>query len=142
MKCSIWKSNNHNKLKCLDKGKPQPPPPPKKSMGRPTKIARTKVTSEVVVSSEDHHRACAQPTKVGRGGRVIMAGRGVSRGRGGSIGRGGRATRRGGRGGMGRPPQGEGVLIDERGNAYTNVVGSVNGPKSIMPNQQEEINFS
>ncbi|KAH9612989.1 hypothetical protein KSS87_022193, partial [Heliosperma pusillum] len=92
-------------------------------------------------ASEGHHEATAQPTRIGRGGRVIRTGRGSGRGdvKGGRAGRGGRGGRTG-RGG--RAPQGIGVLIDEQGNAYTNVVGSTTGPRSIMEGEstQQSVN--
>ncbi|XP_074297031.1 uncharacterized protein LOC141627704 [Silene latifolia] len=84
---------------------------------------------------EAYLRTTAQPTRLGRGGRVIRTARGVAaRGRG----RGG-----GGRGGRGgRAPQGFGVLIDESGNAYTNVVGSSSGPRRILVGEstQQSVN--
>ncbi|KAK9669369.1 hypothetical protein RND81_13G125300 [Saponaria officinalis] len=83
---------------------------------------------------EAHHDITAQPTRTGRGGRVIKTARG-----------GGAAGRRGGRGpagnqgrGRGRPPRatgaptGLGVLFDDHGNIFTNDPGSTSGPRSIV----------
>ncbi|KAH9613758.1 hypothetical protein KSS87_007755 [Heliosperma pusillum] len=140
MSCSVCKSKSHNKRKCPEKDN-QPPPPPKRPMGRPRKSARVEVNEVQQTAYEGHHEATAQPTRIGRGGRVIRTGRGSGRGevRGGRAGRGGRGGRTG-RGG--RAPQGIGVLIDEQGNAYTNVVGSTTGPRSIMEGEstQQSVN--
>ncbi|XP_074289746.1 uncharacterized protein LOC141615099 [Silene latifolia] len=128
MSCSVCKSKSHNKRKCPDKDK-ELAPAPKRPMGRPRKSAAAEANEALQIASEVHHTATAQPTRLGRGGRVIRTARGVAargRGRGGVRVGGGR----GGRGG--RAPQGFGVLIDESGNAYTNVVGSSSGPRSIL----------
>ncbi|KAK9724772.1 hypothetical protein RND81_05G097000 [Saponaria officinalis] len=86
---------------------------------------------------EAHHDITAQPTRTGRGGRVIKSARG-----GGTAGRGGGAAagnRGRGRGrGRGRPPRatraptGLGVLYDDHGNVFTNDLGSTSGPRSIV----------
>ncbi|XP_074290993.1 uncharacterized protein LOC141617729 [Silene latifolia] len=125
MSCSVCKSKSHNKRKCPDKDK-EVAPAPKRPMGRPRKSAAAEANEASQIASEVHHTATAQPTRLGRRGRVIRTARGVAargRGRGGVRGGGGRG---------GRAPQGFGVLIDESGNAYTNVVGSSSGPSSIL----------
>ncbi|XP_074271901.1 uncharacterized protein LOC141595845 [Silene latifolia] len=137
MSCSVCKSTSHNKRRCPDKDR-EIAPPPKRPMGRPRKSPAPDASQASQTASEVHHAATAQPTRLGRGGRVIRTGRGGARGRGRTGARGG--VRGGGRGG--RAPQGFGVLIDESGNAYTNVVGSNTGPRSIMVGQstQQSVN--
>ncbi|KAK9715426.1 hypothetical protein RND81_06G164200 [Saponaria officinalis] len=133
MTCSFCKSKTHNKRKCPDKGKPLPTPPPKRGRGRAKaahNLSATESVSESVAATETHHQVTAQPTRVGRGGRVISSGRG-SRGR-----RGGSDTTRGGQRG-GRTPQGFGVLYDNQGTPFTNVPGDRNG--STISLQQDAI---
>ncbi|KAK9672509.1 hypothetical protein RND81_12G104800 [Saponaria officinalis] len=138
MTCSLFKSKTHNKRKCPDKGKPLPTPPPKKGKGRPkaahnltgtdsVAASQSVAASESVAETETHHQVTAQPTRVGRGGRVISSGRG-SRG-----GKGGKTTAKGGRRG-GRAPQEFGLLYDNQGSPFTNVPGDRNG--NTIPVQQ------
>ncbi|KAK9749542.1 hypothetical protein RND81_02G133200 [Saponaria officinalis] len=96
-------------------------------MGRPRKTPTPQVNEAPPSASKDHHRVTAQPTRIGRGGRVLRSTRGGARG-----GRRGcfRGEGRSGRG-RGQAPQGVGVLFDEHGNGFTNVVGSTTGPRSI-----------
>ncbi|XP_074297884.1 uncharacterized protein LOC141628676 [Silene latifolia] len=135
MSCSVCKSKSHNKRKCPDKHK-EVAPAPKRPMGRPRKSGAAEANEASQLASEVHHTATAQPTRLGRGGRVIRIAKGVAargRGRGGVRGGGVRG---------GRAPQGFGVLIDESGNAYTNVVGSSSGPRSILVGEstQQSVN--
>ncbi|XP_074278541.1 uncharacterized protein LOC141602128 [Silene latifolia] len=138
MSCSVCKSKSHNKRKCPDKDK-EVAPAPKRPMGRPRKSGAAEANEASQIASEVHHTSTTQRTRIGRGGRVIKTGRGVAaRGRGRTGVRGG-----GGRGGRGgRAPQGFRVLIDESGNAYTNLVGSSTGPRSILlrENAQQSVN--
>ncbi|KAL2924672.1 Antiviral helicase SKI2 [Bienertia sinuspersici] len=90
--------------------------------GRPRKAGAT--TAHNSDTTTAHHAATAEPTRIGRGGRVIRGGRGSRGGRGGRSARGGR----GGRSGM---PFGIGVLMGADGSAYTNVPGSSIGPRQI-----------
>ncbi|KAH9605561.1 hypothetical protein KSS87_018864 [Heliosperma pusillum] len=130
MTCSICKSNTHNKRKRPDKNKTQPAPP-KNPMGRPRKYPRLEDSSEL--AAQPHYSATAQPSRVGRGGRVTMAGRFSGR----NGGRRGRSASR--NGGRARAPQGFRVLFDGQGNAFTNVTvvkkkGSViNKTKQVAP---------
>ncbi|KAH9605139.1 hypothetical protein KSS87_015834 [Heliosperma pusillum] len=127
-------SKSHNKRKCSERDN-QPPPPPKRQIGRPRKSARVEVNEVQQTTSEGHHEASTQPTRISRGGRVTRIERGGGRGdvRGGRVGRGGRRgrTSRGG-----RAPQRVGVPIDDQGNAFTNVVGSTTGPRESLLNNQ------
>ncbi|KAK9704790.1 hypothetical protein RND81_07G011200 [Saponaria officinalis] len=121
MSCSVCKSKTHNKRKCHDKDK-QVEPPPKRPMGRPRKTPTPQVNEAPPSASEDHHRVTTQPTRIGRGGRILRSTRGGAKGgrRGGFRG--------GGRSGRGRgqaSPQGVGVLFDEQGNGFTNVSSNV-----------------
>ncbi|KAK9697747.1 hypothetical protein RND81_08G058600, partial [Saponaria officinalis] len=132
MTCSICKSKTHNKRKCPDKDKVGDAPA-KRGRGRPrlSGVAEPPVSSTAVAAaslqSDAHHDITAQPTRVGRGGRVIRSGRGAARGGGRGGGRGGR---RGGRRGAATAPVGMGVLFDEQGNVFTNDQGS--GPRSMV----------
>lgn len=90
MSCSICKSKTHNKRKCPNKD-PNIEPAPKRGRGRPRKTGTNASSSTLASQSEAHHEVTAQPTRVGRGGRVIRSGRG-SRG----------AARGGARGGRNR----------------------------------------
>ncbi|XP_021723216.1 uncharacterized protein LOC110690668 [Chenopodium quinoa] len=97
MTCSICKSKGHNKRSCPDKGTyVEPEPAPKRPIGRPRNdFASTQplVPSQVASSSthaattttapvsaqqatSQHHTTTAQPTQLGRGGRVILGGQG------------------------------------------------------------------
>ncbi|KAK9676191.1 hypothetical protein RND81_11G060100 [Saponaria officinalis] len=105
-------------------------------MGRPRKTPTPKVNEAPPLASEDHHRVTAQPTRIGRGGRVLRSTRGGARGgrRGGFIG-----GRRSGRGRGQAPPQGVGVLFDEQGNGFTHVVGSSTGRRSILDGHEVNV---
>ncbi|KAK9697269.1 hypothetical protein RND81_08G026000 [Saponaria officinalis] len=147
MSCSVCKSKTHNKRKCPDKA--QPPPPNKSRVGRPGTSENNGTSIVVRQTTENHHDTVAQPSRAGRGGRVIRSGggsRGGARGRalGGSSGEDSRGKARGrarggARGGLEagsrgfttKVSQGMGVLIDREGYAYTNVPGSSSGPTSI-----------
>ncbi|KAL2933974.1 Antiviral helicase SKI2, partial [Bienertia sinuspersici] len=134
MKCSICKSKSHNKRKCPDKDKgPTEEPAPKRRRGRPSKDTTSYATLAHEMTSPTHHNTTAEPSRTGRGGRMIRGGRG-SRGGGSNGGgrgeaavgnrggdRGGR--RGGGRGGRrgGRTPTCFGVLFSPDGTPYTNV---------------------
>ncbi|KAK9663641.1 hypothetical protein RND81_O264200 [Saponaria officinalis] len=133
MTCSLCKSKTHNKRKCPNKGKSLPTPPPKRARGRPkaahnltgtetVAASQSVVASESVAEADTHHQLTAQPTRVGRGGRVISSGRGSR----------GKATAKGGRRG-GRAPQGFGVLYDNQGTPFTNVPGDRNGNTIPVP---------
>ncbi|KAH9617284.1 hypothetical protein KSS87_021974 [Heliosperma pusillum] len=132
LRCHVlFASQNHTTKESVLKRTTNHHPLQRDQWEGPRKSARVEVNEVQQTASEGHHEATAQPTRIGRGGRVIRTGRGSGRGdvRGGRAGRGGRGGRTG-RGG--RAPQGIGVPIDEQGNAYTNVVGSTTGPRSIM----------
>lgn len=90
MTCSLCSKKGHNKRGCPDKGTAVPQePPPKKARGRPKKYVDSR-TSGLNFNANSHHNVTAQPTQLGRGGRMILGGVGA---RGGSCGRGaGRAT--------------------------------------------------
>ncbi|XP_056698676.1 uncharacterized protein [Spinacia oleracea] len=90
MTCSICHVKGHNKRRCPNKDTASAPtePPPKRSRGRPRKDGQPPIShSQVAQSSTAHHNATAQPTQLGRGGRMC---------RGGAGSRGGRTTSRGG----------------------------------------------
>ena len=81
MTCRVCKSNLHIKSKCLDKDRVMVPIY-KRPRGRPRKDGAQPFSSQAGPLS-DHLGAIAQPTKTGRGGRVIKGGRGSKGGRGG-----------------------------------------------------------
>ena len=88
-------STNHNKRKCLKKGKVQEIPPHlKTSRGRPKKCAST--TFETPIKQPAHHLVSAQPSTISRGGKTIRTGQGVRgvvggrKGRAATVGRSGR----------------------------------------------------
>ncbi|XP_074284368.1 uncharacterized protein LOC141608938 [Silene latifolia] len=142
MTCSVCKSRTHNKRKCPDKDKTIATlQPPKRERGRFRAAHNKHHTTNP--ATEAHHQMTAQPTRIGKGGRVINSGRGgrggtlggrggAAGGRGGIGGRasgrggavGGRDGRGGGRGGIagrsGRVPQGFGILYNDQGNIFTN----------------------
>ncbi|KAL2896655.1 Antiviral helicase SKI2, partial [Bienertia sinuspersici] len=132
MRCSVCKSNSHNKRKCPDKDKAIVEQPAKRRRGRPRKVAAVEDPGVQQIIEPTHHSATAEPSRTGRGGRMIRGGRGS---RGGSTGGGSRGGSRGGssrgggrnagsRGRNGRGdtrPKGIGVLFTEDGSPYTNV---------------------
>ncbi|KAL2928879.1 MutS protein-like protein 5 [Bienertia sinuspersici] len=84
MTCSICKSKGHNKRSCPDKGSYVPTePPPKRPRGRPRKtmpnsqMASSSTPSSMPQPSTQHHSTTAQPTQLGRGGRMILGGQGA-----------------------------------------------------------------
>ncbi|XP_056695664.1 uncharacterized protein [Spinacia oleracea] len=135
MTCSIYHVKGHNKRRCPNKDTPSAPtePPPKRSRGRPRKDGQPPIShSQVAQSSTAHHNATAQPTQLGRGGRMCRGGAGSRGGR--TTSRGGRTTSgrgsRGGRAPSGRGrgrdqvPIGVGVYFAPDGSAHTNQGGS------------------
>lgn len=147
MTCGLCGAKTHNRRRCPEKGKapastsnPSQPQPAQLEQAQPqpkrprTRANATPMSQQSVVASTSmsHLDATAQPTRTGRGGRVIRGGvgsRGGSRG-GGGRGAGGRDTsagdRAGGRargaGGRGRGrARGVGVLISHDGSAYVHV---------------------
>lgn len=113
MTCSICHVKGHNKRRCPNKDTASAPtePPPKRSRGRPRKDGQPPIShSQVAQSSTAHHNATAQPTQLGRGGRMCRGGAGSRGGR--TTSRGGRTTSgRGSRGG--RAPSGRGRGRDQ-----------------------------
>ncbi|CAH9088450.1 unnamed protein product [Cuscuta europaea] len=115
MSCSVCKSKDHNKRKCPDKNK-EAQPVQKKSRGRPKKAIQN------AEAQQSTYQTTAQPSRIGRGGRLIQArgGSNTTRGRG-----------RFGRGrGKGQIPVGFGVLVDGEGNTWTNPPGQA-GPSNL-----------
>ncbi|XP_048492644.1 uncharacterized protein LOC125493383 [Beta vulgaris subsp. vulgaris] len=111
MTCSLCKVKGHNKRRCPNRDSAASvvsEPPPKRPRGRPrndgqpphSKSTQTTQTTQTLTAAPSHseqstqatvpvhHHATAQPTQLGRGGRMIRGGRG-SRGGG---------TKKGGRG--------------------------------------------
>ncbi|XP_074315187.1 uncharacterized protein LOC141651370 [Silene latifolia] len=87
-------STAHNKRRCPDKDRVVEPPA-KRGRGRPRSI-NSQREEVATTSTQPHHALTAQPTRIRRGGRMIMAGRGTTRGRG--AGRGTTRRRGSGRG--------------------------------------------
>ncbi|XP_074288999.1 uncharacterized protein LOC141614141 [Silene latifolia] len=103
------------------------PKPSKRGRGRPG--AAHNIPSATEQATEAHHHMTAQPTRIGRNGRVINSGRGgrglrsdtsERGGRGGLAGRGGMGGTSQRRGRGGRVPQGFGILFDNHENTFTN----------------------
>ncbi|CAH9132495.1 unnamed protein product [Cuscuta epithymum] len=112
MSCSVCQSKNHNKRTCPEKNKAIEPPV-KRMRGRPKKVIQPAQTQS------DNNQNNAQPSRLGRGGRLIHArGRGV----------GGKGARGRGRGDI---PVGFGVIIDGNGNTWTNSPRQHGGPTNI-----------
>ncbi|XP_048497728.2 uncharacterized protein LOC125496290 [Beta vulgaris subsp. vulgaris] len=89
MTCSICKEKGHNKKRCLNRDRPvQQEPPMKRPVGRPRDNTRSTITTQ---PSNTAQPIIAEPSRTGRGGRVIRGGRGSRGGRAGGEGRGGRA---------------------------------------------------
>ena len=107
MTCSVCKSKKQTKRKCLDKDKVVEPTP-KRPNGRPRKDWAPPSSSQTSPLS-DHLGATSEPTRTGRGGRVIKRGRGS---------RGGRGERKNE---GSHVPQEFGVFIAEDGTCMTNV---------------------
>ncbi|CAH9109647.1 unnamed protein product [Cuscuta epithymum] len=119
MTCSMCKSKSHNKRKCPYKNKAtELQSQPKKSRGRPRTVRQPE--EEI-----GHDATTAQPSRIGRGGRVIHD-RGFQAARGGQE-SGKSVSRRG----KGKVPVGFGVIIDGQGNAWTNSPGQQRGPVNI-----------
>ncbi|KAL2943077.1 Antiviral helicase SKI2, partial [Bienertia sinuspersici] len=148
MTCQKCKRKGHNKRKCPNNaiiGEPQAQP--KRPRGRPKKNASSHPQTVPDISSQFHHDTTAEPTRLGRGGRVIRGGRGGNNDRGGSSastagassggvtnsrggssgaprGRGGSSGAPRGRGGRGKSvqpsPQGKGVLFAADGSVMIN----------------------
>ncbi|KAL2929308.1 Sulfate adenylyltransferase subunit 1, partial [Bienertia sinuspersici] len=108
MTCSLCKLKGHNKRKCPNTGGSCPnQPPAKKTRGRPRKAGATIAHNSDTTTV--HHAATAEPTRIGRGGRIIRGRRGSRGGRSGREGRGGRSAM----------PVGICVLVEANGSAYT-----------------------
>ncbi|CAH9086930.1 unnamed protein product [Cuscuta europaea] len=115
MSCSICKSTQHNKRKCPDKDNSTTSNvsnEPKRPRGRPRKNAQPSTES---ASQTEYTNATAPPSQIGRGGRLIMRGRGRGRSK-------GRAN---------EVPQGFGVFVDGQGNIILNSPGQVGGPRLL-----------
>lgn len=90
MTCSICGIKGHNKRRCHNRSNSEAPsqqPPAKRGRGRPRKEIGTS-QPRISQASSSHHDTLAQPSRLGRGGRVVQNSRGGSRGRGRSRGRG------------------------------------------------------
>ncbi|KAL2942639.1 Protocadherin-1, partial [Bienertia sinuspersici] len=150
-----WKG--HNKRKFPNNAiTEEPQAQPKRLRGRPQKNASSHPQTVPDISSQVHHDTTAEPTRLGRGGRVIRGGRGRNSGRGGSSastagassggvtnsrggssgaprGRGGSSGAPRGRGGRGKSvqpsPQGQGVLFAADGSVMINAPGTSGGPR-------------
>ncbi|KAL2934728.1 Gag-Pol polyprotein [Bienertia sinuspersici] len=139
MTCKLCNEKGHNKRGCPNKGTAVPQePPPKKDRGRPRKYPAPQ--PEVGASNEplqpSHHSVSAQPSQLGRGGRMILGGVGargrgtgrgaVGSGRGSSAGRGstirGRGNGRGRGRGRNQVPIGVGVYFTPDGTPMSSVV--------------------
>ncbi|KAL2931260.1 Antiviral helicase SKI2 [Bienertia sinuspersici] len=93
--CTLWKAKGHSKRGRPQKGFVQPSkPPPKKPRGR----SKKEEPYTEPQPSQSHHQLSAQPTQLGRGGRMIFDGIGA---KGGTTGRGGGKTNAGRGGGIG-----------------------------------------
>ncbi|KAL2944399.1 Structure-specific endonuclease subunit slx4, partial [Bienertia sinuspersici] len=85
MTCSICMVKGHNKRKCPNKESAVlPQPKPKKPRGRPRKETSEPVTNAAGTTapptSVGHYSTTAQPTELGRGGRMVLGGRGAKSG--------------------------------------------------------------
>ncbi|CAH9089295.1 unnamed protein product [Cuscuta europaea] len=124
MSCSVCKSKDHNKRKCPDKNK-EAQPVQKKSRDRPKKAIQN------AEAQQSTYQTTAQPTRIGRGGRLIQA-----RGGSNTTGRGSRPGETRGRGRFGRGRgKGQisvdfGVFVDGEGNTWTNPPGQA-GPSYL-----------
>ncbi|KAL2898953.1 EF-hand calcium-binding domain-containing protein 5, partial [Bienertia sinuspersici] len=104
MTCTICKRKGHNKRRCPTRGTIENvQPQQKRPRGRPRKpdtAPQTTLTPQSLPESQQHHETTAQPSRLGKGGRVVggsgrgasrrgSAGRGSGRGSGDDVGRGG-----------------------------------------------------
>ncbi|KAL2942163.1 hypothetical protein RDABS01_030513 [Bienertia sinuspersici] len=144
MSCSICKAKGHNKRKCPNKdtavantqASTSNAPPAKKARGRPKKNVGPQLdagpqncNAPTTDAPTHHHQTTAQPTQLGRGGRMILGGMGARSeptGRGSGFGHGrGNGTGRGRGKGRGRArnqvPVGVGVYFGVDGIPMTNV---------------------
>ncbi|KAL2902051.1 Antiviral helicase SKI2 [Bienertia sinuspersici] len=165
MTCQKCKRKGHNKRKCPNNAiTEEPQAQPKRPRGRSKKNACSHPQTVPDISSQVHHDTTAEPTRLGRGGRVIRGGRGGNSGRGGSSastagvssggvtnsrggssgaprGRGGNSGAPRGRGGRGKSvqpsPQGQGVLFAADGSVMINAPGTSGGPK-VMETQMRD----
>ncbi|KAL2943025.1 AdoMet-dependent rRNA methyltransferase spb1 [Bienertia sinuspersici] len=84
MTCSICQAKGHNKRRCPNKDNATEQPKQKRARGRPRSI--TQQTSQQMGNepSTSHHDSTAEPSRIGRGGRMVLPrGRGrTSQGRG------------------------------------------------------------
>ncbi|XP_021750658.1 uncharacterized protein LOC110716347 [Chenopodium quinoa] len=124
MTCSVCQQKGHNKRRCPIRGTtlpqaPQTPdePPAKRARGRPRK--EVAASQPMHPCSSTHLTATTEPSRIGRGGRVISrggnsAGRGTGRARGrdAPTSKGGRT----GRGGEASSSMGRGVTTTTGGN--------------------------
>ncbi|KAL2903346.1 Transposase for insertion sequence element IS1081 [Bienertia sinuspersici] len=153
MTCRICQVKGHNKRTCPKKDTAiAPEPAPKRPRGRPrndgqppkskkeitTPTSNIASTSTSIPTSNVHHDATAQPSQVGRNGRMIRGGigsrgGGCNRGRGRESSSGGRSGSTAGRGrgsirgrgrGRNQVPIGVGVIFDGDGTAMTNELES------------------
>ncbi|XP_074281764.1 uncharacterized protein LOC141606508 [Silene latifolia] len=126
MTCSLCQNKGHNKRRCPNRDSSQGPTPSKRPRGGGGNAQGRKDTGRGKVGAQgDAHMTCAaQPTMIGRGGRVIRGGLGS---------RGGGGSRRGSGGGSGRGrcPTGYGVYISDDGATMINVPGSLQGPRLV-----------
>lgn len=122
MTCTICQVKGHNKRTCpqKDTSAPHIPNPPNRAKGRPRNDgqppqSRKATTLTTSTQAHGHHSVTAQPSQLGRSGRMVRGGIGSRGGRRGS-------TRGGSRGrGRGRNdiPKGVGVLFDADGGITT-----------------------
>ncbi|KAL2925893.1 Terminal uridylyltransferase 7, partial [Bienertia sinuspersici] len=76
MSCSVCKSKSHNKRTCPDEDKAiQLEPPVTRGRGRPRKESNVNV-EPTQVNQPSHHAVTTQPSRTGRGSRIIVADRG------------------------------------------------------------------
>ena len=79
MSCSLCNSTSHNKRKCPEKGNlTNCPEQPKRGRGRP-RAPHNNTTSTANASETAVHDMSAQPTRIGKNGRVISGGKGGRR---------------------------------------------------------------
>ncbi|XP_057247550.1 uncharacterized protein LOC125492727 [Beta vulgaris subsp. vulgaris] len=108
MTCSLCKVKGHNKRRRPNRDTiTVPEPAPKKPRGRPMKDGQPPQATYQPTTNSTHHNATAQPSQLGRGGKMVRSGVG-SRG----CGRRGR--------GRGRVPVGVRVFIGDDGSPILN----------------------
>ncbi|KAL2924220.1 Replicase polyprotein 1a [Bienertia sinuspersici] len=90
MTCTLCNTKGHNKRRCSNKDKGDAPnqPPLKKSRGRPKASGESSGANVRTPSDANVRTITAEPTRVGRGERVIISGRGRARRIGRGVGRG------------------------------------------------------